>query len=423
MNKIKFVLFKLSILFCVFLFSEKECLGSLADIVSASEIHGFLETRNGYRLQNDLYEKDMSVMDTRVQLEYFGYADKVDFKYKGDFWSDLITEKVEYDMRELWFFSRPSDFMDIKLGRQVLTWGTGDLVFLNDLFPKDWQSFFLGRDAEYLKAPTDAAKISLFFDIGNIDFVYVPKFKSDRYITGEYISHWNGNEKRISGQDVPFDVSKPDDYFKDDEISLRIYRNINNYEYALYGYFGYWKNPKGSTEKGIKTFPLLNVYGASVRGVLYRGIGNAEIAYYDSQDDKNGLDPLVPNSEMRYLIGYTQDISKDFNISLQYYIEYMLDYSAYRQNVKGQNTRHRARNVITLQITRLLMNQDLELIFSMYYSPTDKDCYLKPYIKYKYSDSLSLETGLNVFFGKDEHTFFAQFKNNTNLYTSIRYSF
>ncbi|MFW6031595.1 MAG: hypothetical protein ACOC9T_03300, partial [Myxococcota bacterium] len=32
--------------------------------------------------------------------------------------------------------------------------GTGDLVFLNDLFPKDWRSFLLGRDLDYLKAPS-----------------------------------------------------------------------------------------------------------------------------------------------------------------------------------------------------------------------------------------------------------------------------
>ena len=34
---------------------------------------------------------------------------------------------------------------DVKIGQQVLTWGTGDYVFLNDLFPKDYPSFFAGR--------------------------------------------------------------------------------------------------------------------------------------------------------------------------------------------------------------------------------------------------------------------------------------
>ena len=134
----------------------------LTGCFSQPEIHGFIENRSGFRLQNDPHEKDISVMDIRMQLECSTYTDWFDIKYKGDVWGDFITETAEYDTREAWIFIRPTDYMDIKIGRQILTWGTGDWVFLNDLFPKDWQSFFIGRDSEYLKAPSDAAKVSLF---------------------------------------------------------------------------------------------------------------------------------------------------------------------------------------------------------------------------------------------------------------------
>ena len=56
------------------------------------------------------------------------------------------------------------------------TWGTGDLVFLNDLFPKDFVSFFAGRDDEYLKAPGDALRITHYSKAVNIDFVWTPVF-------------------------------------------------------------------------------------------------------------------------------------------------------------------------------------------------------------------------------------------------------
>ena len=64
------------------------------------------------------------------------------------------------DPREAWLSTQPLDFLDLKAGRQVVTWGTGDLLFINDLFPKDWQSFILGRDEEYLKAPSDTVKVA-----------------------------------------------------------------------------------------------------------------------------------------------------------------------------------------------------------------------------------------------------------------------
>jgi len=387
------------------------------------EMHGFLETRTGIRTQKDPHEKDISVMEARLQGELFTHTEWAEFKYKGDVWGDGITEKIDYDTREAWCFSRPSDFLDVKIGRQVLTWGTGDLVFLNDLFPKDWQSYFIGREKEYLKAPSDAVKIGVFTDLANVDVVYTPKFDPDRYITGEYISYWNENLKRLAGNDAIIAADEPDRWFQDDEIAVRLFRNIHNYELALYGYSGFWKRPGGQTISGIAVFPKLNVFGASVRGQIGPGIGNIEIAYYQSVDDESGSNPLINNSEMRYLIGYTQDLARNFNTSLQYYVEHMLNYSNYTSNLSGGHARDRDRHVITLQLTKLLMNQNLELSFASYYSPSDEDAYLRPNIRYKYTDKIIMEAGANIFVGDAPYTFFGQFEKNTNIYVAVRYSF
>ncbi len=75
---------------------------------------------------------------------------------------DLDSGDGAFDLREASLVFSPSADTDVKVGRQILTWGTGDLVFINDLFPKDWVSFFIGRDVEYLKAPSDALKVSAF---------------------------------------------------------------------------------------------------------------------------------------------------------------------------------------------------------------------------------------------------------------------
>jgi hypothetical protein len=387
------------------------------------ETHGFYEARAGWRTRKDPYEKDMSIMEGRFQLDLSLYKDWAEFKYKGDFWGDGVTEQGDYDTRELWMFTRPTDYMDFKIGRQILTWGTGDMLFLNDLFPKDWQSFFIGRDTDYLKAPSDAAKISLFSDAVDLDIVYTPQFDSDRYITGEYISYWNGNFGRRAGRDAIVHTDKPDRWFRDDEVAARLYKTIGGYELALYGYWGFWKSPAGQTPAGKATFPDLNVYGASARGQVGPGIGNVEIAYYQSADDQSGTDPLINNSEMRYLAGYSQEIGKDFTAGMQYYLEQMLDYSQYRDNLPFGPARDRHRHLVTCRLTKLLMNQNLRLSLFTYYSPSDKDAYLRPSINYKATDNLTLETGANIFFGDYPHTFFAQFENNTNIYTAIRYTF
>ncbi len=391
-----------------------------------TEYHGFYEARVGTRLLDDPYQsKDVSIGEARYQFDLFSMRDWGDIKIKGDVHGDFVMEEVEFDLREANLFTRPTDTMDVKLGRQVLTWGTGDLIFINDLFPKDWVSFFIGRDTEYLKAPSDAAKVSLFFDALNVDIAYTPEFDSDRYITGERLSYYRPDLGRRAGEDNKLSVEDRQEFFEEDETAIRLYRNISSYELAFYGYWGYWKSPGGFNQTMTAAiFPELYVYGASVRGAVGKGIANVELGYYDSVDDRCGDDPLINNSEMRYLLGYTQEIARDFSAGVQYYVEQMLDYRDYENTLPpGSKSRDEFRHVTTLRLTQLLMNQNLMLSLFTYYSPSDEDVYLRPIVNYKASDNLAVEVGSNIFFGDERHTFFNQFHNNTNLYLGVRYSF
>ena len=409
---------------CLPVIAQQEPANDFDRLLSNLEVHGFYEIRSGYRLQNDKHQKDMSIMETRLQLDLSSYLDWADFKAKGDIIGDLVEEQADFDLREAYIFTSPYEFMDLKVGRQTLTWGTGDLIFINDLFPKDWQSFFIGRDDEYLKAPSDAVKISLFSNLANLDIVYTPQFDSDRFISGERLSYWNSNLGRLAGQNAIQHTDKPDRWFRDDEIAVRLYKNINNYEYALYGYRGFWKSPGGQNAAQTQAiFPDLNVYGASVRCNVGKGIGNLEFGYYESADDRSGKNPLVNNCEMRYLIGYSQEIGKDFTAAVQYYVEQLLHYGQYRANLPSGPARDEYRHLMTLRLTKLLMNQNLRCMLFTYFSPTDKDVHFRPSINYKVNDNLAVETGANIFFGEHQHTFFGQFEKNTNIYTALRYSF
>ena len=388
------------------------------------EVHGFYEMRAGYRLRKDKYAKDMSIMENRLQLDLYSYLDWGDIQVKGDVFGDLVAEQAGFDLREANMFIRPFDYMDMKIGRQILTWGTGDLIFINDLFPKDWQSFFIGRDNEYLKAPSDAVKVSLFGDWANLDIVYTPRFDPDRFIDGTRLSYWSSGAGSLAGDNAIVHTDRPDRWFRDDEIAARLYKNINNYEYALYGYRGYWKSPGGqNVAMNQAIFPDLNVYGASVRGAVGKGIGNIEVGYYESAEDASGKNALINNSEMRYLLGYTQEIGRDLTMGLQYYVEQMLDFDAYKRSLTSGPARDRYRHLTAIRLTKLLMNQNLRLSLFTYYSPSDKDVHMRPNLNYKINDNLAWELGANVFFGDYPSTFFGQFQNNTNIYTSLRYSF
>lgn len=388
-----------------------------------TELYGYVEVRQGIRLQNDLYEDDETISEVRAQLilsKDFGWGIG---RFKGDAVGDRVLEEVRGELRELNLTFSPSDMMDMKIGRQTQTWGTGDLLFINDLFPKDWESFFIGRDDEYLKAPSDSVRASLFFDRINIDISYSPLFNASEYINGHRLSYWNGS--RIAGKDSPFNDHERSRIFRDDELAVRMSKTIEAVEVAVYGYTGFWQTPEGinsSTGRGI--YPRLRVIGGSMRAPLGGGIGNIEAGYYDSSQDSSGNDPLIRNSELRFLGGYERELGMDFTGSVQYYLEWMSDYDEYRTALPpGSAEKDEYRHLLTLRLTKLMMNQTLKLSLFSYYSPSDQDGYVRPKAHYKVSDRLAVETGGNIFFGEDEHTFFGQFNDNTNLYAGVRYNF
>jgi hypothetical protein len=381
-----------------------------------TELNGFIEARAGARLQDDPYQKSTSVGEVRMQLDLTTDLDWGVFRLKGDLLGDLVTEEVVAELRELNLAFSPLEFMDLKLGRQVLTWGTGDLLFINDLFPKDWQSFFIGRDDEYLKAPSDALKASLFLEAFDLDLIYVPLFNGSVHIDGSRISYWPGH-------DFVFPVEEKNSVFKEDEVHLRLARNIDGLELAAYGYYGYWKTPEGVIPVPTPQlfYPRLAVVGASLRNTLLGGVGNVEVGYYDSPEDKHGSDPLIRNSEVRFLTGFERELARDLTGAFQYYLEYMQDYGAYEQTSQPATRKDEFRHLLTVRLTQLLLDQNLRLSLFAYYSPSDEDAYLRPRFHYKINDQLAVDGGINYFFGADDHTFFGQFEDATNIYVGVRW--
>ncbi|MGM0540278.1 MAG: hypothetical protein ACQERT_13895 [Thermodesulfobacteriota bacterium] len=391
-------------------------------------VYGFFDARVGPRLHSDAAQsEDATLAEARLQLETEKYwaAPDMQLDVTSDFVLDGIEEEGDIDLRQLRLTWTPTPSVDIRAGRQVLSWGTGDQLFINDLFPKDWQSFLIGRDEEYLKAPGDAVRLGWFTDVMNFNLVYTPQFDPDRYISGERLSFFHPGLGRIAGAKNEIKTDEPDDWFTDDEWALRAYRTIGRYTTALYAYFGYWKSPGGTDpSSGKSIFPELNVYGASVQGPAGPGIGNIEVGYYDSRQDSDGDDPFINNSELRLLAGYEQELAHELTGSVQYYLEHMLDYGSYRDALPaGMEARDEDRQVITLRLTKLLLNQDLTLSLFTFYSPTDQDIYIRPNVSYEWTDSWTVEAGGNIFQGEQEWTFFGQFEDNSNLYAAVRYSF
>ena len=397
-------------------------------------IHGFFEADYGYKFKHDKTKRDSyNLLEQRLQLKtrYFPKWFLADWNsevfFRGDFIVDeYYAGKTKFDLREFYTQFSPTSSVDVKIGRQVFTWGTGDYLFINDVFPKDYVSFFIGRDDEYLKAPSDGARISFYNKIANADLVIIPVFKPNTIPKGDRLSFLDTFEGGIAGRNSERQLIEPPTQFNNTQYALRLYRTFGSYEAALYYYRGFYEMPRGYKDEAHHQlfYPRLDVYGGSLRGPVLGGIGNFEAGYYNSRNDPNGDNRLIENSSFKVMAGYEKDLGHDFRVGVQYFFEQILDYEDYKRALIPQDFYwDEYRHVVTLRLTKLLWNQTLHLSFFAFYSPSDEDGYIRPMVSYDVNDHLTATVGANLMWGKSDITEFGQFEQNSNIYFRIRYSF
>jgi len=384
---------------------------------------GFLEAGLGTRFSEDPLVANRSTLeDTRWRIESEWQPSRYTVGLKIDAGYDGVENEWFADIRDLSVGFTAGENTDVSIGRQVQTWGTGDLLFLNDLFPKDFQSFFSGRDDEYLKAPGNAIRITHFSPGVNVDFVWTPEFEHDIYLTGERFSFFSP----VAGGNVAprFTALEPKSSFNNGEFALRLFRTIESSEYALYAYRGFFKQPGALTPTLQPTFAPMSAFGASLRKPAGPGLFNAEMSYYDSRDDRSGTNPLVPNSQLRLLAGFEWEARTNFTVGLQYYLEWTLDYDELLANSPNfEFEPDERRHLITNRLTwRAGMDKYTTSLFT-FYSPSDSDFYLRPQFAYRHSDQWSLVVGGNLFGGDSDQTFFNQLQDASNAYLRFRYSY
>ncbi len=397
--------------------------------------HGFAETAFGVKLSDDRTKHDgFNLLEQRLQLKsaYIfekGYlADKGGLlRVKGDGWVDAyFGGKTSFELRELDLLFSPTETVDLKIGRQVLTWGTGEYLFVNDQFPKDYVSFFVGRDDEYLKKPSDALKVSWYPDPVNVDLVVLPVFTPNTLPRGDRLSFFDSFRGGIAARDSDRRLIEPPWQASNFEYALRLYRNFGGMEAAFYFFHGFDKNPTGYKNEAARElfYPRIDVYGMSLRGGFAGGITSMEAGYVRSREDPEGTDRLVENSMVKVLFGYAREFRHDWRIGAQYLFEQRLDYAAYARALLPQDfVFDEYHHLLTQRITKQFRNQTVTISVFNFYSPSDRDGYVRPTVVVDLDDHWKLTLGANLPWGEDDITEFGQMKRDKNVYVRCRYSF
>lgn len=396
----------------------------------ALEWHGSVQANYASRLGTTRHNKppsgDFLLGEERLQLQLSGStpAGGAGYFTKTDFLRDEANNQSAVDVREA-YLTYAKGPLDLRAGRQIHTWGVGDLLFINDLFPKNYAALFSGRPMEYLKTGAGSLKAGVYSDKAALDIIATPVFEPDQFPTSQSFFLYD-----------PFSLvtnrveARPRHDLRNAELAARLSRPVLGFDAALYAYRGFFRTPSmapdSMTAPSTLTmiYPRLSVYGASLQGNAAGGVLSFEAGYYDSRQDIAGTDPVIPNSQTRFLAGYQRSPWTDFTAGLQYYGEYMHDYRRYEANTPaGFPKQDRLRQLLTLRLTQFLKYQTWKLSLFSFWSPTDKDFYLIPEAAWRVTDGFTATVGANVFGGASGNTFLGQLDKNDNLYLSMRYEF
>lgn len=394
--------------------------------ISGLTIGGFAEAGVGDFIQTNSTGRS-SLRELRQRIDVSAYVGESFLSAKFELLVDSVDDSgIQLVNRELYIDTKISDAVSMRIGRQVLTWGTGDLVFLNDFFPKNWQSMFSGRDDEYLKSSSTAVKFNYFNNDFDVNLVWQPKLETDEYISGERFSYFNPLVNNIVSS-PRVTVKKPRASLSNGQLALRVSTTMDGVEYALYAYRGFYTQPLSySIDTQENYFSRLNSVGGSMRRGMFGGLVNAEVSYWDSVEDPSGTKQFVPNSQVRYLLGFEKELFSNFTMGLQWFSEQNLDYDAASVSLSSGKKSPKLpawHHTATLRLTYLTMNQKLTWSLFGFYSPDEKDFYLKPKLSYRHNDRWSFIVGANEFSGSAISQQWGQFEKNSNVYLRARYSF
>lgn len=403
------------------------------------EFYGGIELEQGHAISGagplKDANRDTTMANKRLKLKTMKTNDKGGLYAKVDIARDDVTNETLTDIRELRLQYRVGPMMDVSVGKQVSTWGVGDMLFINDLFPKNWNANFMGRDLEYLKDSSNSARVTSYLGPVTWDVVYTPKFAPDTTPTGCHLSTFNPNTGTIVTTDnnctaentANGRVSNKDD---DSEIATALKITAAGQDLSLYGYRGFYKNPRNMILDGatlMPYYPRLNVYGFSSEGQVGPGVFTMEYGFYDNQENaKESL--LLENDMHKYLVGYKIDLTGKLTVGAQVYGEYMTDYDMYKTQYEaayGSDAGIKKENQLTytLRVMYKMQQETLFLNLFTYYRPDDHDSFTKIDMTKRLDNNFSVVVGASIFTGEDnyESREFGMHRNDDMVYLRFKF--
>lgn len=329
---------------------------------------------------------------------------------------DHLTHKVRQAYAQ-------TDFgpLDVRAGWQIFPWGRADGINPTDnLTPR--QLTFLTRDLEDQRFGTPALSMTWFADPVSVNLVWLAGFKPS-------LLPWPSAAPPV--RDI-----RPGD--PADQWAIKFDTVRDDYEGSLSYFDGYDVLPSAAflsasapTEIFL-THDRMRVLGGDFAAPVGRFVVRGEIAHTDTTMPEGGA--VFSYRPQTYAVaGGEHTFGEYLNVNIQYYYR-RVDGSAVPDGQSPQaeaigeefavtaQQSDRTDHGFTFRISDQWLHETLEASVSGVFSTSREGYIVKPLIKYRASDELTVSLGADIFGGSDK-TLYGFLKENSTTYLEFRWGY
>lgn len=376
------------------------------------EINGMIESNVAIRLRED---NEYMKMKNQIRLKVEHQTSNIKMFGSIDVWNDILNNSVYIDLNEA-FIDMSFNTINLRMGKQKMTWGKTDGIILTDILnPRDWTEF-LSNSYEDLKIPITACKINYYNRNFDLEGLFIPIFVPNKFASsGDWVFY---NPFPSTPTEKPI---YPEANLKNSEVGLK----VSKFDYSL-SYFEGWNNsPTMHFNSGTITpkYHRIQNIGFETDRQVFNNILRVELLYANTEDDE-GTDYAINNPCFTYMIGLERTLRGDLTLNFQFIQERMMRYDEYVSSVPMEFKREdKIKNTFTVDIRDMWVNQTIRPQIWAIYNEFNKDYFIRFNVEQDIADGVSYTAGVDIYEGKDNTTLYGQFEKNDYVYGKVRYSF
>lgn len=350
--------------------------------------------------------------EQRVRLLVEGHRESMAATLRADVWNDMALSKTRGELNEAYVEGWSESNNSLRVGRQVVTWGTGEYLYVNDIFPKNYDRFFRGHAFDTLKDAVDGAKAAWSTTAADLEVV-LSRPRADQMPDG----HRYVGASALPMDDLPESRRGAD-------LAARVSTRLSGFDAA--GYLARYRSRTQSilsTAGGmLREGPEVTHLGISATGNMASGVVWAEFAHLYVDALSGNFNRFATGSRFKALLGYSREVRTDVTFTAQLQAEHDTAHDDYARSLQaGLRPLKRDRAIAHARIQARLLNQTLGLGMQGFVT-NEGDRHLNPFVNYTPLDGLTVELGANVFDGH-AYTLYGALSNDSSVYLNARYAY